>query len=203
MSTSLGVIIQRLAMIFIVALVAFGVILLFSYDVIKIAWPSFMEIQPTFKQMEHPLPPPERSIPVEGAAYIPGTGLPQNPTPPDENSIKRGAELFAINCQMCHGPNGEGNGTVAPFLLKFKPANLTSPMVQAFSDGQIFGAAGREFVRLNFGCTRRTLQQQAEQGEHQRQGYAGQLSVVLAISKTCIYARAVMVSQGVARPGMG
>lgn len=138
MSTSLGVIIQRLAMIFIVVLVAFGVILLFSYDVIKIDWPSFMEIQPTFKQMEHPLPPPERSIPIEGAAYISGTGLPQNPTPADEDSIKRGAELFAINCQMCHGPTGEGNGSVAPFLVKFKPANLTSPLIKAFSDGQIF-----------------------------------------------------------------
>jgi mono/diheme cytochrome c family protein len=138
MSTSLSVIIQRLAMIFIAAIIAFAVILLFTYDVIKIDWPSFMEIQPSFKQMENPLPPPERSVPVEGAPYIPNMGLPQNPTPADEDSIKRGAELFAINCQMCHGATGEGNGPVAAFLVKYKPANLTSPLIKAFSDGQIF-----------------------------------------------------------------
>lgn len=138
MSASLNVIIQRLAMLFAAVIVVFAVILLFTYDVIKIDWPSFMEIQPSFRPMEHPLPPPERSIPIEGPAYIPGTGLPTNPTAADDASIARGKELFAINCQMCHGPNGEGNGTVAPFLLKFKPANLTSPMIKAFSDGQIF-----------------------------------------------------------------
>ena len=138
MSTSLNVIIKRLLMIFIVAGVLFGVILIFSYDVIKIDWPSFMEIQPSYKQMENPLPVPDRSIPVEGAVYIPNTALPTNPTVADEASLTRGKELFTINCQMCHGATGEGNGTIAAFLIKFKPANLTSPLIKAFSDGQIF-----------------------------------------------------------------
>jgi len=138
MSTSLSVIIQRLAMIFAVVIVAFAVILLFTYDVIKIEWPSFMEIQPTYKQMENPLPPPERSIPVEGPVAIPNMGAPQNPIVADEASVARGAELFAINCQMCHGPSGEGNGTVAPFLIKYKPANLTTDVVQSKSDGSMF-----------------------------------------------------------------
>jgi mono/diheme cytochrome c family protein len=138
MSTSLSVIIQRLAMIFVAVIVAFAVMLLFTYDVIKIDWPSFMEIQPSFRPMEHPLPPPERSIPIEGAIVIPGMGAPENPTVADEASIARGKELFAINCQMCHGPTGEGNGTIAPFLLKYKPANLTKDVVQSKSDGSIF-----------------------------------------------------------------
>jgi hypothetical protein len=102
MSTSLGVIIKRLAMIFIVVGIVFGVMLIFSYDVIKIEWPSFMEIQPSFRPMENPLPPPGRSIPVEGAISIPGMGAPENPTIADETSIARGRELFAINCQMCN-----------------------------------------------------------------------------------------------------
>ncbi len=138
MSTSLSVIIQRLAMIFAAVIVAFMVLLLFTYDVIKIDWPSFMEIQPAFRQMEHPLPPPERSIPIEGPIAIPGMGAPTNPRPADDASITRGKELFAINCQMCHGATGEGNGPVAAFLVKFKPANLTSPLLTALSDGQIF-----------------------------------------------------------------
>ena len=116
----------------------FGVMMLFTYDVIKIDWPSFMEIQPSFRPMEDPLPPPSRSIPIEGAIAIPGMGAPQNPVAADQASLTRGAELFAINCQMCHGVSGEGNGPVAPFLTTFKPANLTSPLLNAMSDGAIF-----------------------------------------------------------------
>jgi mono/diheme cytochrome c family protein len=56
----------------------------------------------------------------------------------DEASVTRGQTLYAVHCQMCHGPTGEGNGTIAPFLLKFKPANLTTDVVQAKSDGSIF-----------------------------------------------------------------
>ena len=138
MSTSLGVIIKRLAMIFVVVGIVFGVMLIFSYDVVKIEWPSFMEIQPSFRPMENPLPPPGRSIPVEGAISIPGMGAPENPTIADEASIARGRELFAINCQMCHGGTAEGNGPIAPFLVDFKPANLTSDVAQSKSDGSIF-----------------------------------------------------------------
>ena len=115
-----------------------GVMMLFTYDVIKVEWPSFMEIQPSFKQMEAPLPPPSRSIPVEGPVSIPGLGAPENPTSADDASIARGAELFAINCAQCHGATGEGNGPIAPFLLNYKPANLTSYVVQSKSDGSFF-----------------------------------------------------------------
>lgn len=139
MSTSLSVIIRRLAILFVAVGVLFGITLIFSYDIIKIDWPSFMEIQPSYRQMENPLPVPERSIPVEGPVYIPNSQvLPANPIKADDASIARGKELFAINCQQCHGETGQGNGPIAPFLIKFKPADLTSPLIQAFSDGQIF-----------------------------------------------------------------
>ncbi len=139
MSTSLSVIFRRLALLFVAAAAAFGVILLFSYDVIKIDWPSFMEIQPSYRPMENPLPPPERSIPVEGAVFVPNSQvLPQNPIKADAASIARGKELFTINCQLCHGETGEGNGPIAAFLINYKPANLTSPQIKAFPDGQIF-----------------------------------------------------------------
>jgi mono/diheme cytochrome c family protein len=138
MSTSLGVIIRRLATLFVAAGVAFIGILFLSYDVIKIDWPSFMEIQPSYRQMENPLPVPEQSIPIEGPIAIPGMGAPENPTTADDASLARGKELFTINCQMCHGLTGLGNGTIAPFLINFKPANLTSDVVQSKSDGSIF-----------------------------------------------------------------
>ena len=138
MSTSLGVIIRRLALLFVAAGIAFAVILLFTYDVIKIDWPSFMEIQPSYRPMEDPLPVPTRSIPIEGPITIQGMPAPQNPMPGDEASITRGKELFRINCLMCHGETGEGTGPIAPFLINFKPANLTSDVVQSKSDGSIF-----------------------------------------------------------------
>jgi mono/diheme cytochrome c family protein len=139
MSTSLGFILRRFFMIFVAVGILFGILMVFSFDVIKIDWPSFMEIQPSYRPMENPLPVPERSIPIEGAVYIPNSQvLPQNPTKADDASIARGSELFAINCKMCHGATGEGNGPIAAFLTKFKPANLTSPLIKAFPDGQIF-----------------------------------------------------------------
>jgi mono/diheme cytochrome c family protein len=137
MSTSLGVIIRRLATIFAAAGLGLAVMMLFTYDIIKIEWPSFMEIQPSYRQMENPLPVPALSIPIEGPVAIPGMLPPENPVEANEASITRGGELFAVHCQMCHGQTAEGNGPIAPFLAN-KPANLTSPVVQSKSDGSIF-----------------------------------------------------------------
>jgi mono/diheme cytochrome c family protein len=39
---------------------------------------------------------------------------------------------------MCHGQTGEGTGPIAAFLIKYKPANLTTDVVQAKSDGSMF-----------------------------------------------------------------
>jgi mono/diheme cytochrome c family protein len=129
---------KQLVAVFAVLGVLVGVLMIFAYDVIKIDWVVFMEIQPSYGTQEKPLTVPAQSIPVEGAAYIPGAGAPVNPVPADETSIARGAELFAIHCQMCHGETGEGNGTISAFLVKKKPANLTSDLVQSKSDGSLF-----------------------------------------------------------------
>ena len=130
--------IKQLLAVFLVLAFLGGVLMLFTYDIIKIEWPSFMETQPSYVTMEEPLPPPELSIPVEGPVSILNMGAPENPIPADETSVARGAELFTINCQHCHGPAGEGNGPIAPFLVNFKPANLTKDVVQAKSDGALF-----------------------------------------------------------------
>jgi mono/diheme cytochrome c family protein len=137
MSTSLSVILKRFAVLGAVALVGLGVMMLMSYDVIKIDWMSFMELQPSYKPMEKPLPVPGSSIPIEGPISIPNMGAPENPVPADEVSVSRGRELFAINCRMCHGPNGEGNGPIAAAIVN-KPANLTSDVTQSKSDGALF-----------------------------------------------------------------
>ena len=128
---------RQLFWVFTVLGIGFAVILLFTYDIIKIEWISFMEIQPAYRQMEDPLPVPERSIPIEGPVAIPGMLPPENPIEADDASITRGAELYDIHCKMCHGQTFDGNGPIAPFLMN-KPANLTAPIVQSKSDGSIF-----------------------------------------------------------------
>lgn len=138
MSTSLGLILKRLALIFGVGAIVVVALMIFSYDLIKIDWISFMEIQPSYRPMEQPLRVPERSIPVEGAVSIPNMGAPLNPVPADQVSISRGAELFSINCVPCHGVGGKGDGTVAAFLRERKPPDLTSAVVRSLSDGAIF-----------------------------------------------------------------
>jgi mono/diheme cytochrome c family protein len=128
---------RQLFWVFTVLGILFAVILIFTYDIIKIEWISFMEIQPSYRPMEDPLPPPARSVPVEGAIHIPGMPPPDNPVEADEASVRRGSNLYAIHCAMCHGQTAEGNGPVAAFLAN-RPANLTTPVVQSKSDGSIF-----------------------------------------------------------------
>ena len=128
---------KQLVVLALVAGTLFGGLALFSMDVIKLEWVTFMEIQPSFDAQEKPLPLPARSIPVDGPASIQNMGAPENPVAADDVSISRGGTLYAINCVMCHGVTGEGNGQIAA-LLANKPANLTLDVTQGKSDGALF-----------------------------------------------------------------
>ena len=77
---------KQLVVVFAVLGVVIGALAVFAFDVIKIDWVVFMEIQPSFGTQENPLVVPAQSIPVEGAAYIPGNGAPTNPVPADDVS---------------------------------------------------------------------------------------------------------------------
>ena len=129
---------KQLIGVFAVLLLVIGTLAIFAFDVIKIDWVVFMELQSSYASQEKPLPVAEKSIPVEGAAYISANGAPINPVPADEVSIARGAQIFSTNCVMCHGIDGMGNGTIAAFLVKKKPSDLTSALVQSKSDGTLF-----------------------------------------------------------------
>jgi mono/diheme cytochrome c family protein len=111
--------------------------LLLTYQVIHIDWVSFMEIQPSFQPMEDPLPVPPRSVPVQGIAYVPGAGAPGNPISADQASLDRGKLLYDLNCSLCHGPQGKGDGPVAAQLIR-KPPDLTSDRIKALDGGDIF-----------------------------------------------------------------
>jgi mono/diheme cytochrome c family protein len=128
---------KQLVVVFLVVGALFGGLLLFTMDIIKIEWVTFMEIQPSYDAQEDPLPVPARSIPVDGPVSIPNMGAPVNPVVTDQVSVERGRILYELNCVMCHGVTGEGNGQVAA-LLANKPANLTLDVTQNKSDGALF-----------------------------------------------------------------
>ena len=128
---------KRLLFAGIAVIVLLTLLELGAYDVIKIDWISFMEVQASFKPMEHPLPVAARSIPIEGAAYIAGQGAPANPIKAEPASVERGRILYSVTCIQCHGPNADGKGIVGIALL-FLPANLTGDVAHSKLDGALF-----------------------------------------------------------------
>ena len=59
-----------------------------------------------------------------------------NPVPVTEASLLRGRMLYQLNCSVCHGPAGRGNGPVVPFGYPGIP--IAPPAIER-SDGYIYG----------------------------------------------------------------
>lgn len=93
---------------------------------------------------------PQMSVPVTGMAVpgfavgygaLPGvvdsmSGL-RNPIAADERSLDNGRKYYQINCAVCHGAAGDGNGAVTKFGMP--PIPLTNASAQGRSDGYIWG----------------------------------------------------------------
>jgi len=61
----------------------------------------------------------------------------KNPIPKDANSINRGKRIFRSRCAVCHDLMGHGNGPGSKALTP-KPKDLTLPLIQNQTDGEIF-----------------------------------------------------------------
>jgi mono/diheme cytochrome c family protein len=118
-------------------LVVGGIILLVSYDVLKITFPTNMAEQDSVAYLEGPrLAAPPESVPIQGPVLIANQPASQ-PVPSSADSIQRGQALFGMTCAVCHGPKGDGNSPLASFFSP-KPADLTGDTVQSLSDDEIF-----------------------------------------------------------------
>ena len=62
-----------------------------------------------------------------------------NPTPADSASVSRGRIQYQINCAVCHGASGLGNGPVVKYGM-FPPAiGAAANPAAGYSDGYLFG----------------------------------------------------------------
>jgi mono/diheme cytochrome c family protein len=61
-----------------------------------------------------------------------------NPTPADARSLQNGRMYYQINCAVCHGEAGKGDGPILRTKAMFPPA-LAMGAAVAMSDGAIWG----------------------------------------------------------------
>lgn len=93
---------------------------------------------------------PQGSVPTTGAvimpyqvsyAHTPGAvdsmSSLRNPESPTQASVDRGWKLFQVNCAVCHGNGGAGDGSVGKFNLV--APNLLADLTKGRRDGFIFG----------------------------------------------------------------
>jgi mono/diheme cytochrome c family protein len=114
-----------------------GVSLLFFYDVLKIPFPSQMIHQDSIGYVQGPrLAAPAEAVPVQGPALIAGWPA-SEPVPATDDSLQRGQVLFSVNCALCHGKSGVGDGPLSKYFSP-QPADLTSEEVQGLSDEAVF-----------------------------------------------------------------
>ncbi len=128
---------KRLILFGLMVLIIVVILEMFAYDVIKYYWITFMQVQTNYQPMEAPQAVVTDTLPIQGVAYSLELGVPANPVPADQASFERGKELYTINCVLCHGVDGKGDGPVASHLEN-KPFDLTSFPIHSFTDGGIF-----------------------------------------------------------------
>ena len=111
--------------------------ILFTYEIIKIPFPTNMAFQPSVDYQEGPrILPPVGSVSVLGLSLIPEE-FPVNPVPADEVSLQRGAILYDIHCKSCHGALGHGDGPLSHYFDR-TPQNLTAAQITGEFDGSVY-----------------------------------------------------------------
>ena len=108
--------------------------------------------QQSFKRQEPPrIDPPEGAVPVTGREVpldFVTADKTTNPVALSEGVIQKGAELYRVNCSMCHGLGARGDGTVGAVLAQegyAHPPNLLSSVTQDRTDGSTSGFFPMEF----------------------------------------------------------
>jgi len=114
-----------------------GITGIFLYDIVRIPFPSQMVEQESIAAQQGPrLAAPVEAVPVQGSLVV--NNLPATrPVAASPDSLQRGKIFFSINCELCHGAKGVGDGSLLKLLEK-KPADLSSSKIQNLADNDIY-----------------------------------------------------------------
>ena len=83
-----------------------------------------------------PTPYGDRPNTIEAAKEV--GELLDNPVPLTMENLQRGQKLFGIYCQVCHGPQGEGNGPATGANRFPSPPSLHTEQALQYRDGTVF-----------------------------------------------------------------
>ena len=111
-----------------------------------------MHYQPSYRTQEGPrILPPADSVPVTGreiryASLEEYSALEMPESTTSTYSQAKAQHLYAINCQVCHGPALQGDGPILGLwpttedgvLRGPVPANLTADITRSSTDGDLF-----------------------------------------------------------------
>jgi mono/diheme cytochrome c family protein len=138
---------QRGLVIIALVLLPFIVGVLFTFEIIKIPFPTNMQYQPSVNYQEGPrILPPKDAVPIQGLSVIPEE-FPINPVISDEASLQRGAILYGIHCSLCHGEQGHGDGALSEYFDR-TPQNLTTAQITSEFDGSVYLTIGQGFGQM-------------------------------------------------------
>ncbi len=126
-------------------------------------WDKDMVDQPSAKPQESIAPAEPNAIPVTGGEFLPAptseaeifdakeaaAAIP-NPVAANAESIARGEYFYRINCLVCHGAEGRGDGPVGLKFTDPTPVDLNEDYTQDQADGQIFFTLTRGRVAMPF-----------------------------------------------------
>jgi len=108
----------------------------------------WMDRQPSLKPYQAPvLTVPPGAVPTTGREIVSPDKKAKNPLGPTPASLERGADLFRINCAMCHGQASDERGPVGK-KLKPPPPGLEHDLVLNRSDAHIYTAITFGFGRM-------------------------------------------------------
>ena len=109
----------------------------------KFVYMPDMAYSPALKYQEEGMKPPVAGTVPQGYFPLPaGMEMEEagrtmkNPLKRTAAVMERGKQMFNTYCITCHGPYGEGDGSVVP---KFpRPPSLQSDKIKGFADGNIY-----------------------------------------------------------------
>ena len=146
---------SRLMLLALLALSA-GLLLGCSAGTYPFDYFSEMHYQQSYKKQEPPsLSAPAGSVPTTGREVdytLEQARALQIPFPAIQATIGKGTELYQVNCAVCHGASGKGDG---PMRQAFRdgeyrgiPSNLTVAPTTSKPDGEVFQIITKGFANM-------------------------------------------------------